>query len=156
MRDCPCGMVVFNRCLYQPVRHSVIKITMCVRACVKTVVQVFISSVKMSWVRILSTVVPRFPTYNTVNFYGSTGSERASFSLNQSNITNEVSCLHQPICAARKSRVGDQLGMTQIVYRDCVIIWQSRTWFFLYTTKIRNARSRNHASNFTHSRISLS
>jgi hypothetical protein len=35
MRDCPCGMVVLNRCVYQPVRHSVIKITMYVCVCKK-------------------------------------------------------------------------------------------------------------------------
>ena len=104
---------------------------MCVSVCVcaKNVDQVFTSLVKLSCVRILPTTVPRFATYYTVNFYDPTGSERATFSQNQSNITNEVSfkrrrsaCLYQPICAARKSHVGCQRDVTQIVYRDCVII----------------------------------
>ena len=48
MRDCPCEMVDFNRCPYQPVRHSVIKITTRVCVCLKNVDQVFTSLVGLS------------------------------------------------------------------------------------------------------------
>jgi hypothetical protein len=113
MRDCPCGTVVFNRCF----------INLCVTASLKLrCVYIkcgsgFYFIRKLSWVRILHTAVPRFATYSTVNFCDSTGSELASFALNQLNFTNEVSfqirrsaSLYHTICAACKTSSGWQAG----------------------------------------------